>query len=186
MNWDDLEIIDISPTIDKSLAVWPGDVEFDLKTSVDIHKGGHLHLSSIETTLHLGAHADSPLHYESKGCDMASRGLNFYIGTCQVVEVSAKKAERISLEDFLVESIKAPRVLFKTNSFPQTSNFNCDFNSLSPEVIQVLGERGVKLVGIDTPSIDPYKSKKLESHKKVFAQNMAILEGLVLSHVSAH
>jgi arylformamidase len=38
-------------------------------------------------------------------------------------------------------------------------------------------------VGIDTPSIDPFASKKLEAHQAVLRHNLAILEGLVLSDV---
>jgi arylformamidase len=42
----------------------------------------------------------------------------------------------------------------------------------------------VKLVGIDTPSIDLAEDKVLESHQAVFSHDMAILEGIVLGHVS--
>ena len=44
---------------------------------------------------------------------------------------------------------------------------------------------GVKLVGIDTPSIDPVNSKTMDSHHIVQKHSMAILEGLVLDEVDA-
>ena len=38
-------------------------------------------------------------------------------------------------------------------------------------------------MGIDTPSIDPVESKDLPSHAMVAANDLAILEGVVLDHV---
>ena len=43
--------------------------------------------------------------------------------------------------------------------------------------------KGVFLVGIDTPSVDPCDSKRLESHTEIAKRNMAILEGVVLEDV---
>ncbi|MFS6849007.1 hypothetical protein ABMY57_24505, partial [Escherichia coli] len=46
-----------------------------------------------------------------------------------------------------------------------------------------LAERGVRLVGIDTPSLDPQHSKTLDAHHAVGRHGMAILEGVVLDDV---
>ena len=56
--------------------------------------------------------------------------------------------------------------------------------SLSAELINHLANQGVRLVGIDTPSIDLADDQFLESHQTIAKHNMAILEGLVLSHVT--
>jgi hypothetical protein len=44
--------------------------------------------------------------------------------------------------------------------------------------------RGVVLIGIDTPSVDPFDSKALEAHQALAEHDMANLEGLVLDHVA--
>ena len=49
----------------------------------------------------------------------------------------------------------------------------------------VVGVHGVRLVGIDTPSLDPAASKSLDSHQRIRAHGMAILEGIVLDDVPA-
>ena len=41
----------------------------------------------------------------------------------------------------------------------------------------------MKLIGIDTPSVDLFTSKDLPSHQAFLAHDMAILEGLVLDEV---
>jgi arylformamidase len=151
---------------------------------MSIKAGDNIDLSDIKTTLHIGAHADAPSHYHEKGVTIEERPLALYMGAAQVVEVQLPRGARISLSDLKVE-IKAPRVLFKTNSFPDPDLWNEDFNSLSPKLIEHLHSKGVILVGIDTPSVDPATDKELSSHQALFKTNMAVLEGIVLSHVAA-
>jgi len=149
---------------------------------MSIKAGDNLDLSDIKTTLHIGAHADAPSHYHLEGETIEQRKLSFYMGAAQVIEVQIPLGARIGLKELTVE-IKAPRVLFKTNSFPNPDQWNEDFNSLSPELILHLHSLGVVLVGIDTPSVDPATDKELPSHHALFKTNMAVLEGLVLTHV---
>lgn len=138
----------------------------------------------MTTTVHLGAHTDAPNHYGANSESIESRSLNYYIGPCQVIQISIPRAQRIRLSDIQNVEIKAPRILFKTLSYPDPYQWNDDFNSLSAELIQYLFSSGVQLVGIDTPSIDPATDKTLESHLCVHENNMAILEGIVLDHVA--
>ncbi len=151
---------------------------------MDTDHGDHIGLSKITTTLHLGAHTDAPNHYRAKASGISERSLNFYYGPCQVIEVSTPSSQRIQWQDLKTQDIKAPRVLFKSLSFPNPNRWNEDFCSLSPELIDELAKRHVILVGIDTPSVDPFASKALESHQQIFKYNMAILEGIVLTDVA--
>ncbi len=80
-------------------------------------------------------------------------------------------------------AIHRPRLLFKTGSFPSPQEFPQDFNALSAALVDHAAERGVRLLGIDTPSVDLFADKKLESHRAMARHDMANLEGLVLSHV---
>jgi arylformamidase len=67
--------------------------------------------------------------------------------------------------------------------FPTIANGNNDFASLSPQLIDDLYHHGVRLIGIDTPSVDPFDSKALEAHQAFARNDMAMLEGLVLDGV---
>ncbi len=183
MTKDAIEIIDISPVISETTPVFPGDQKFSRQVSMNIKEGDHLELSSLTSTLHIGAHADAPIHYHKDGESIDKRSLDYYIGSCQVIDVSHKKKGRLFLEDLGACVIEAPRVLFKTDSFPHHGPWQNEFTSLSPELIDSLGDKQVKLVGIDTPSIDPFDSKELESHQTIYKHNLAILEGLDLSDV---
>lgn len=142
-------------------------------------EGANLELSAITTTVHVGAHTDAPSHYVLGGQGIAERDLGRYYGPVQVVD--APGVGRILPSE--VPEISAPRVLFRTGSFPDPDNFNTDFRSLSPALVVALAQQGVVLVGLDTPSVDPFESKALEAHNAIARADMAILEGVVLEHV---
>lgn len=177
-----MKLYDITPKIHPGIAVFPGDVPFSRQIAMSWAQGHHLELSSVTTTLHVGAHADSPSHYHRDGCDIAERALERYLGACEVYAVALPRGERIRPEH-LPHPPRAPRVLFYTGSMPDPDVFNLDFNSLSPELVEQLVGFGVQLVGIDTPSVDPPDSKLLEAHQAIYRHDLAILEGVVLEGV---
>ncbi len=183
MNFETKNIFDISPEISASTAVFPGDTVFSQTVLMDCKKGDNIGLSAFTTTPHIGAHTDAPNHYHADGKGISERSLDFYLGECQVIAVDVPRGERVRLRHISSTHILAPRVLFKTRSFPNPNKWNQDFNSLSGEVIDALAAQGVRLVGIDTPSIDPADDKKLEAHHRVHHNDMAILEGIVLDNV---
>lgn len=174
---------DISPTVCEELAVFPGDTLYRRQVLMGFEGGDHLALSSITTTVHVGAHADAPSHYVAGGASIDERDPNLYVGACQVVHVALARGERIMPAHLEGKRIEAPRVLFRTGSFTDPNTWCDDFNALSPELVHFLADRGVRLVGIDTPSVDPAPAKVLVSHHAIAARDLAVLEGLVLERV---
>ena len=178
--------IDITPTVSERIGVFPGDVAFQRDISLDFAKGQNLLLSSIRTSLHLGAHADGPNHYNQDGLGIGARDLGYYMGPCLVLEAKLARGTRVTRRHLsekwqTVKSWPAARVLIRTGSFPDPDRWNSDFCSLDPGLIDEFARGGVRLIGIDTPSIDPEDSKSLEAHAMVARHDLAILEGLDLS-----
>jgi arylformamidase len=182
MSCEARRVYDISPRIRPDTKVWPGDTPPRLERLLDIERGASINLSTLHSTVHLGAHADAPLHYARAGADVAARHLDFYLGPCQVMRVKAARATRARLAD-LPSEVRAPRVLIATGTFPDPTRFNEDFAALEPSLVDALHDRGVRLIGIDTPSVDLFASKDLPSHLRFLAHDMAILEGLQLDAV---
>jgi arylformamidase len=174
---------DISPVLSPRTAVFPGDTPLRLDLALGFAKGDPIGLSALTTTSHVGAHADAPSHYHAQGADMARVDLEPYFGPCQVVRVKLPRGERIRPEHLAGRPLRAERVLFRTDSFPDPEKWTEDFNSLSPELIEWLADRGVKLVGLDTPSVDPATSKDLPSHQALWRRQVRNLEGLWLEGV---
>ncbi|TNE85912.1 MAG: hypothetical protein EP330_23525 [Deltaproteobacteria bacterium] len=177
------ELIDISPPITPDIAVWPGDTPFSRSVACAIADGANLDLSSITTTVHVGAHTDAPSHYAADAPGIGERPLSLYYGPCQVMHVPVPRGHRVLPED-LPGPIRAERLLLRTDSFPDPNHFNTDFAALSPELVAFVHDAGVRLIGLDTPSVDLCDDKVLLSHTAIAVRDMAILEGVVLGHVA--
>ncbi|KAB3531592.1 cyclase family protein [Alkaliphilus serpentinus] len=175
-------VYDITPPITSRLCVWSGDTSFSSETLCHLNQGGSVTLTTIHTTVHLGAHADAPMHYQNIGETIGERDISYYIGDCQVIHVEIQRGKFITPEDIKGVEILAERILFATNTFNE-NNWNDNFVALSPELVEELSSKGVILVGIDTPSVDLMNSKDLPVHKAILAKDMAILEGLLLRDV---
>lgn len=171
---------DISQTLRPALPVWPGDIAVSYRTCWSMAAGSPVNVAAFETTGHAGAHADAPLHYDRYGASAADVGLEAYVGPCRLID--ATRCGEVIGRDFVERSLPAPpeRVLFRTfprfphDIWPQT------FTSVDPGAIRWLASRGVVLIGIDSPSLDPQSSKTMGAHKAVLDGNMRVLEGLVL------
>ena len=174
---------DISQTLRPGLPVWPGDTAFSSAQRWVQDDGSPVTVSHFATTVHAGTHADAPLHYDPAGSDAAAVPLAAYIGQCRVVD--ARAAGALIGADFVAARLTGPppRVLFRTfERFPADA-WPDDFTTIAAEAIAALAARGVILVGIDSPSLDPEDSKTMDAHRAVLAADMRVLEGLVLDDV---
>ena len=175
-------IFDISPTIDASLGVWPGDTKVSREVLLDMAKGDNLTLSTLRSTVHLGSHADAPSHYGHPAPTIESMPLELYLGLARVVTARVQRGVRVSLED-LDGAIDQQRIIIRTSTFPDPTNWNEDFAGLEPTLIDEFARREVRLVGVDTPSVDLMQSKVLPAHHACLRNSIAIVEGLVLRDV---
>jgi arylformamidase len=106
------------------------------------------------------------------------------VGRCRVVDLTgARVVDEEAL--FGVELYGAERVLFKTGTFPDFEQWNTDFAWIDAGLARRLARMGVKLVGIDTPSVDAFDSKELPTHRVLLKSGMRNLEGLDLSEADA-
>ena len=176
-------ILDITLSLSPRLAVWPGDVGFSRDQRLRLADGQGADLSAMTTTLHAGTHADAPGHILPGAPAIDQIGLTPYLGPCDVIQVALPPGARI-LPEHLGPGVRAPRVLFRTDSYLDPECFTPDFNALSPELILCLRDQGCVLVGLDTPSVDPYASTALESHHALFQAGLRCLEGLCLKDVA--
>lgn len=177
-----MKIIDISPEVKIGSPVWPGDTEFSYKWVMEMEKGMSCNVSTITTSVHIGAHTDAPFHFEPNGQTIDEVPLEKYIGKTLVVEVNAK--EKVKPEDFSHVSLEGvQRVLFKTRKAPPIENFETNYVAVANETAEFLAKNGIILVGIDTYSMDDFHSKDLKTHHILLQNGIAILEGIDLSKV---
>ena len=182
-------LIDITPAITPDIAVWPGDTPLSREVLCELEKGATITLSTLRATVHLGAHADGANHYGARAASIDAMPLARYIGPCHVIDAPVTRATggvRVRASDlrFDLAAIRHPRVLLRTGTFPDFTRWNSDFAGLEPSLIDAIADRGVTLIGVDTPSVDVQESKDLPAHARFLARDVSILEGLRLDHVA--
>lgn len=178
------QIYDISPIISQRSAVFPGDTAFSRTELMHVDRGDHISLSAIATTVHLTSHVDAPVHYAKGGRAIHEQPLDLYLGPCLVVRVSVKRGALIGVADVAGRvPFGTERLLLATGTYPDAERWNDDYAALDADLVPWLDTRGVRLIGIDTPSVDPASSKELPAHRAVFERDMAIMEGIVLTEV---
>jgi len=177
-----MRIIDISPPISPDLKVFPGDTPPSREVLMEMARGDHITLSTFRSTVHVGAHVDAPSHYGVDGQTIDRMPLDLFIGPCQVMRVDVARGGRIAVAD-LTGEIASERILFATGTFPDPHVWNDDFAAIDPALVDHLKRCGVRLVGIDTPSVDSASAKVLEAHHRFLVDGIVILEGIVLNDV---
>lgn len=146
-----------------------------------------MNLGRVTTSVHSGTHADAFFHFDDRGLTMEQLAPERYLGPAAVVDLTAKFAGslgEITIAD-LAEGVSAPRLLLKTGAWPDSTKFPEAIPVLARGVAEWMQSRGVKLLGLDLPSVDAIDSKDLRNHHALQAADIAILEGLDLSAVEA-
>ena len=174
---------DISPPVAPGAPVFPGDTPYSQEWSAQLGPGCPVNVSRITLSPHVGAHADAPLHYGNEGATIGAVGLDAYIGPCRVIHAIAcgPLVEWHHIEHAVRDV--PPRVLVRTYERAPVDRWDDALTAYAPATIEKLAARGVKLVGIDTASIDPAPSKTLDSHQVIRRLDLRVLENLVLDDV---
>jgi arylformamidase len=174
---------DISPAIGPGFPVFPGDTPFAQRWTWTLDGRCPVNVSELTLSPHTGAHADAPLHYDARGESIAEVDLAPYLGCCRVVH--AIGTGPLVQPEHVLDRLSGtpPRVLVRTYA-AAPRQWDAAFTALAPQTIDALHGLGVRLIGIDTPSLDPETSRTLDSHQRVRTHEMAILEGIVLDGVA--
>ena len=173
---------DISPTVSPTAPLFPGDLPYALEWTARLGPGCPVNLSAVHLSPHVGAHADAPLHYADGAPSIDEVDLAPYLGPCRVIHaLNCGALIEIAHLQHLSGDLP-PRVLVRTRHRALTA-WSEDFAAFAPATMGWLAAQGVRLIGLDTPSVDPAASKTLESHAGLLRHDMRVLENLVLDDV---
>jgi arylformamidase len=177
-----MKTYDISRPIETGMPVWPGDTPAVFDFANTKAAGYSANVGRLRLSLHTGTHADAPYHYNDAGLKIDEVPVDTYIGPARVVDIRGHATITTALlaaHDFTA----TPRVLFKSDTWTNPTEFPREWPLMSPDVPAWLASRGVKLVGLDVPSVDHLKSSDLPIHHKCDAANLVIIENLDLRAV---
>lgn len=175
---------DISPLVSTTTPPFPGDVAYSHNWTARIGPACPVNLGVIQMSPHIGAHADAPLHYADGATGIAQVDLAPYLGLCRVIHAIDCGTQVRS--EHLVHAAQGlpPRVLVRTCHRAPTT-WSAEFSAFAPATIAWLAGLRVRLIGIDSQSVDLADSKTLDSHRQLLLHDLRVLENLVLDDVPA-
>lgn len=184
-----MPLLDISRPLHASLAPWPGDTPFEHRLTWRIADGAACNVGALTMGTHNGTHADAPFHYLADGASIDALDPTLFVGPAVVADVTGAGWEitREALADAarLLTEGDVPRLLLKTGAWPDSTRFPERLPLLARDVPPWLGEMGVRLLGLDVPSVDAIDSKDLPVHHALARENICILESLDLAAARA-
>ena len=162
---------------------WPGDTPFSCGWTARIADGSSVNLTTITSSPHVGTHADAPLHVMDGGAGAESLPLDAFIGAALVVDVAGAPRDLDAGWASRVPNGTA-RLLLRTGASIASGTFPADWPALSGEAAELLVRRGLRLLGVDAPSVDRRESKTLAVHHALFDGGAQVLENLDLRGIA--
>lgn len=162
-----MRIVDITREMMEA-PVYPGDPAPRLEPLCRMEFGDVCNTSALYACLHNGTHLDAPRHFVPDGTDAAGVPLEACIGECRVAAwegvLLGAQAEELLRRTPAADG----RLLLKGNA------------EISPSAAFVLADSGVRLLGVEGPSVAP-AADTAAVHRQLLDSGMVLLEGLDLS-----
>lgn len=160
-----MTLYDITRTVTPQTAVWPGDTPYSVEPVASITGGSSVNLTTICLSPHTGTHADAYFHYERDGEHPVAMPLDAYLGRARVVTVTRRDGPLTPADFAGVDLTGAERLLVHSHVSDLGDDVWPDeFPYLSVDLIEWLATLGVRLIGLDSPSVDEFTSKDLPCH----------------------
>ncbi|MGF9966964.1 arylformamidase [Bacillus rhizoplanae] len=174
--------IDISQPLNNDIATWPGDTPFSYEVSWTKEQSGSVNVGKISMSIHTGTHIDAPFHFDNDGKKVSDLDINIYIGPARIIDVTGY--ESIGAKELKMHDLEGvSRLLLRTSSKTNPQVFPETIPYLRADLAPYLHEKGVRLIGVDVPSVDPLDDKELAAHHELFKHGIHILENVVLENV---
>jgi len=170
-----MTFIDLTHTLHRSIAVFPGDDPIQLDQIRTLENDGFNNYR-LSTGMHVGTHIDGPMHMTTDARMMADLPIEMFSGKGVLIDVRGE--EKIAFRESFRKMIQpGDIVLFYSgldNLFGRPKYFT-DYPDITEELALFLADKRVKIVGLDwvSPDHEPYPI-----HDILFRSNVLILENL--------
>jgi arylformamidase len=166
-------IIDISRPLSPATPVWPGDPPVIVQPVARVEDGDPAAVSRLALGTHTGTHVDPPAHFFPGEPAVDALPLDVLMGPAVVAQFDPGPIDGTALESTALPR-GTSRLLLKTGG---------DAGAVTPDGARWLVERGVRLVGADTLSIEP-ETRDYPVHRILLGAGVVIVEGLDLAPVA--
>ena len=182
-----MPIFDVTVPMRPDMPLYPGDPPFEFQWARTIAGGSTSNNSRLTLGSHTGTHLDAPLHFIDGAGTVESVPPEALVGPCLLVDVGpADLITRQVLEPLPLAGHR--RILFRTkNSAWISKRFQEPFVGFSADGGKYLAELGPRLIGIDSPSLDPRGTPGHPAHMAILGSGkiMGAIEWLNLAGLQA-
>ena len=200
------QMIDLTHPFDESTIYWPTEEGFKLlRGPAGVTEGGYFYAANrFMCAEHGGTHIDAPIHFFEKGQTVEKIPVERLIGPGACVDVSQKCAAdrdyQVTVEDFQnweaanKASLERRIVLIRTGFgryWPDREKYlgtkengkaavaKLHFPGLDPSAADwLVARRHIRMVGIDTASIDYGQTQNYPTHQRLFRDQVPALENV--------
>jgi arylformamidase len=177
-------LIDISVVVTDTTPVWPGDTPWSCRWTWEVARGDSVNVSCTSGSPHVGTHADAPFHIDAGWQASDTLPLESFTGLATVVDVSELDGP-LTLESLGVSGrVAGGRLLLRTGRCIAGASFPKEWPWIAEDAIRALLADGLRLLGVDAPSVDGRESTSLSVHRALFQGGACILENLDLRSAS--
>jgi arylformamidase len=175
---------DISIVVRPGTPEWPGDTPFSCRWTWAISAGASVNVSALEMSPHVGTHADAPLHVREGWPASDTLSPDAFVGPAVVIGLEGAwgPVDVHALSTRLPRRVE--RLLLRTGRTIASGSFPDSWPALTPGCVRWLAGRGLRLLGVDAPSVDDRESKTLDTHRALFDAGASVLENLDLRDVA--
>lgn len=184
-----MRVHDVSLVLRPDMPTWSGENGPRIEPLKRMARGDSSNVSLVTFGDHTGTHVDPPVHFIDGAATIDRLPLDALVGPCRVV--AYERADHIS--GTWLGSAAIPRgterIVFKTRNSELWRDparpFEKDFVALDETAARWLVAAGVKLVGVDYLSVEPFGSGRIGHpvHVALLRANVVIVEGLDLHDV---
>ncbi|MCH9630851.1 MAG: Kynurenine formamidase [Chlamydiia bacterium] len=196
--FENAKFIDLTHTIDSSIPTWTGSCGFKYDVKKDYDDG--IRVLKYEMHGACGTHMDAPSHFMRDGKNIADIPLEELFTPCVVIDVSKKRKEDLFIAPEDIKEYEASFGKIPKNAlvvgFTGWQEFWSDpikyrnpkdggglsFPGFSKESAELLVERGIAGIGIDTLSPDGSNQDTFPVHHTILGEGKFILENMVNLH----
>ena len=172
-------LIDLSYPIHTGMGVYPNDPAVTISDASG-PKSGKCHISRVDFGTHTGTHIDMPFHFIPGGQTADVFPLGNCMGQGFLIEKEYREGPLLTLSADELTGMPEGAVFVLYTHWQERyggEDFFTEYPALTIEAAELLLEKGVRAIAMDTPSIDNRYTNG-ELHKLVLGRGVAIIETL--------
>jgi kynurenine formamidase len=157
--------------------VYPGDPQPKFKPHLTINDDS-VNVTRLVLGSHTGTHVDAPWHFLRDGRGVDKEPLAKFIGEAVVADISAKPGKGAKADDLDIHAgiVQHGDILLL---YTGTSDHCTGFTYLDVSAAEWAVDKGVKCIGMDTPSVEKFGARKAPVHKTLLSHDIGIIENLI-------